>query len=304
MKYLKITIFIVITMFSFSRTYSTTDDSLYLPLSLGNKWFFNTVISGGFPTVYGSFVMAITEERIISGRKYFKCENFWESHDTIWIRFDHQNGYLVKYDSLFNSCNNEVNLFKLNALMGDTISDPCTLNSYNCNLIQDTTFFGVYSQMKTFNITIMNWGIYVRNWHFVKKIGPVFQNSVSGRNITIESRQMIKGAVINGIIYGDTSLIGIYPVSNSNPQYYELFQNFPNPFNPATRIRFQIPQSGFTQLSVYSLLGTEVRNLISQELDAGMYEIDFLSDNLSSGVYFCVLKSGDFTESKRMILIK
>lgn len=303
---MKIRYFLVILIIlgNHFKVHSQSDDSTYLPLSVGNKWFYNTVVSGGFPTIYGNFIMSISDEKYISGKKYYKCENYWESYDTIWIRYNKLTGYLVKYDSLFLDCEKEVNLFKFNAIPGDTIRDLCTINSYSCVSLQDTTLFGITSKIKMFNITNNGWAIYVRNWHFFKNIGPIFNSSVSGRNIIIHSTQTLKGAIIDGVIYGDTTLIGISTISNTIPKSYLLFNNFPNPFNSSTKIQFQIIKSDFTKLSVYNILGEEINILVNRFLQPGKYEIDFTSLNLASGVYFYRLTAGDFTQTRSMILIK
>ena len=86
---------------------------------------------------------------------------------------------------------------------------------------------------------------------------------------------------------------------------YELFQNFPNPFNPSTTIRFKIENSNEkTTLRVYNILGERVAELINDKLNSGFYEVKFDAVNLSSGVYYYNFTSGNFSESKKMILLK
>lgn len=88
------------------------------------------------------------------------------------------------------------------------------------------------------------------------------------------------------------------------PKAYELSQNFPNPFNPATKIKFAIPQSSLVTLKIYNILGKEVASLISENLNAGNYEVDFNAAALSSGSYFYRITAGEFTSVKKMLLIK
>jgi photosystem II stability/assembly factor-like uncharacterized protein len=85
---------------------------------------------------------------------------------------------------------------------------------------------------------------------------------------------------------------------------FTLNQNYPNPFNPSTRISFSIPKSGFTSLKIYDVLGNEVSNPIEGELNEGNYEIQFNASNLSSGIYFYSLTSGEFSKTMKMILSK
>ncbi|MDP2365212.1 MAG: T9SS type A sorting domain-containing protein, partial [Ignavibacteria bacterium] len=85
---------------------------------------------------------------------------------------------------------------------------------------------------------------------------------------------------------------------------YELAQNFPNPFNPRTTIRYQIPKNGIVTLKLYDILGAEVATLVNEEKLAGMYEVNFSASSLASGVYIYRIQSGDFMHSKKMILLK
>lgn len=88
------------------------------------------------------------------------------------------------------------------------------------------------------------------------------------------------------------------------PITYDLEQNFPNPFNPSTTIRYQIPQDGIVTLKIYDILGAEVKTLVNEEKIAGKYEVNFNASSLASGVYIYKIQSGAFISSKKMILLK
>ena len=88
------------------------------------------------------------------------------------------------------------------------------------------------------------------------------------------------------------------------PESYMLSQNFPNPFNPATKITFAIPTSSTTTLKIFDMLGREVAVLLNEKKDAGTYTVTFAANNLPSGVYFYQLRSGNFVETKKMLLMK
>jgi len=85
---------------------------------------------------------------------------------------------------------------------------------------------------------------------------------------------------------------------------YALAQNFPNPFNPSTKIAFSLPKQGNVTLKVYNMLGKEIATLVNEVRSIGNYEINFDGANLSSGVYFYKLEAEGFSEVKRMMLIK
>jgi hypothetical protein len=93
-------------------------------------------------------------------------------------------------------------------------------------------------------------------------------------------------------------------VEIENPVKFSLAQNYPNPFNPSTKINFAIPQNGFVTLKVYDILGNEVSTLINEYKNAGYYEVEFNNNNLSTGTYFCKLKTNNEYAVKRMLYIK
>lgn len=88
------------------------------------------------------------------------------------------------------------------------------------------------------------------------------------------------------------------------PHTFKLEQNYPNPFNPITTIKFEIPETGYVSLKIYDLLGKEISTLINELKMPGIYEVKFDGTNLASGIYFYQLKSGDFVQTKKLILMK
>ncbi len=98
--------------------------------------------------------------------------------------------------------------------------------------------------------------------------------------------------------------VGIQPISTNVPDKFSLSQNYPNPFNPATTIKFDIRTPAFTKLSVFDVLGREIKTLVNEELKTGSYSLVFDGSEFNSGVYFYRLTSGDFVETKRMLLVK
>ncbi|MCK7525595.1 MAG: T9SS type A sorting domain-containing protein [Ignavibacteriales bacterium] len=95
---------------------------------------------------------------------------------------------------------------------------------------------------------------------------------------------------------------------NTSVSDYNLFQNFPNPFNPSTVISYQLPIAGKVILKVFDVLAREVATLVNEEKPAGNYEVEFQSAllglQLSSGVYYYQLQAGDYIETKKMTLLK
>lgn len=97
----------------------------------------------------------------------------------------------------------------------------------------------------------------------------------------------------------------ILNVGNENLfRIFELAQNFPNPFNPITTIRYQIPEPARVTIKVYDVLGNEIETLVRSDKIAGGYEIDFDGSELTSGIYYYRITAGDFSQTKKMILLK
>jgi len=96
-------------------------------------------------------------------------------------------------------------------------------------------------------------------------------------------------------------------VGNNNgeiPKEFKLFNNYPNPFNPVTTIKFDLPKDVQVNLKIYDVLGKEVTVLVNEIYKAGSYQISFNGSGLASGIYFYKINAGSFTDIKRMILIK
>lgn len=126
---------------------------------------------------------------------------------------------------------------------------------------------------------------------------------------------LISGGITTGqslnstsMIYSDTLTSSISQISNSIPDKISLRQNYPNPFNPSTKIRFDITSAanidGAVRLAVYDITGREVALLVNQKLSVGSYEYTFDAQGFTSGVYFFRLEAGDFSETKKMTLLK
>ena len=145
--------------------------------------------------------------------------------------------------------------------------------------------------------------------------GESWMNQPSGVNSMLNSVYFIDDSTV--WVVGDNGTI-LSTIKNQNggddsidtqlPSQFKLFQNYPNPFNPSTVISYQLPVTSNVTLKVYDILGREVATLVNEEKPAGSYEVEFnpaLSiKNPASGIYFYQLTAGDYTETKKMILLK
>jgi hypothetical protein len=95
----------------------------------------------------------------------------------------------------------------------------------------------------------------------------------------------------------------------SIPEKYALFQNYPNPFNPETEIRYEIPEPNYLTLKIFNALGHEIRILVDEEKQPGSYIVrwdgkDNFGKPVSSGLYFYTLRAGEFSETRKALLLR
>jgi photosystem II stability/assembly factor-like uncharacterized protein len=150
--------------------------------------------------------------------------------------------------------------------------------------------------------------------------GFVYKTMNSGNNWAIE--QISPGIHLNAVTFVNnetgwvcaaggiilkTTIGGITAVEQTGtniPERYSLSQNYPNPFNPVTRIIFDVPKSSFTKLIIYDQIGGEVEKLVNEQLSPGSYKYEWNAADYPSGIYYYRLQAGEFSETKKMVLIK
>jgi hypothetical protein len=168
--------------------------------------------------------------------------------------------------------------------------------------------------------------------------GPVTLNFVVGQTLSRTRTQNVPGGAPSGD-YLYIGYVGLYPnniwnqdsfpftklagdgsggnwynwgesfdgsgeITGLNPTKCEIIGSYPNPFNPRTNIRYNLPEAGNVKLVVYDVTGREVVTLMNGWLDAGIHESVFYADNLPSGIYFYSLTAGDYTVTEKMVLTK
>jgi hypothetical protein len=240
------------------------------------------------------------------------------------------------YD-LYNNCTNEI--YAQNNDWG--VYDSATVASHIFDKADDATHGQIYFtpfykapvipvELASFSASQVSAGVLLR-WLTVTEVnnsGFEVLKSVNGGSF--EKIGFVKGAgnstAAKSYEYKDANMPGVSQsmkyrlkqvdydgsakfsdVSEVNyvaPKKYELSQNYPNPFNPSTVINYQTANSGKVMLKVYNVLGKEVATLVNKDMPAGSHSVKFNAGNLSSGLYFYTLTAGNFTSTKKMILIK
>ena len=260
----------------------------YFPLQIGNRWQY----SEGLGEVLES--KAIGDTTMSNSLTYIKVQGvFFRGY------FRKENSRIYSYDTLLNE---EELIYDFSLKVGDTLSVKVIDQDTIVTTVSSegiAPIFGEDRKYMTFLYDKINSsGDFERKVvdgiGFVQFYGEVFSYGLTG-------------AVIDSVSYGN---IGhVEKPNKSIPNKYSLSQNYPNPFNPSTTIKYSIPNVGVghaptVQLKVYDVLGREVATLVNKEQSAGNYEVQFDASGLTSGIYLYQLQSGNFIESRKMILIK
>ncbi|MBK8552320.1 MAG: T9SS type A sorting domain-containing protein [Ignavibacteria bacterium] len=218
----------------------------------------------------------------------------------------------VLYSGIYKTTNGGMNWNRLNIVFDSTfISGLCVKeNSGNVmfygNKVEFDSIAGLFWHKELKTGASWNYG---NNWTVktIRQSGTVANSQyLDSLNVFLTGAELNQSSfdpiVLHSTNGGFTS---INPTTLSNPEEYTLYQNYPNPFNPVTVIRYDVKgQTSNVKLMVYNSLGKELATLVNEKQNAGSYEVKFDGSGLSSGVYFYRLEAGDFSEVKKMVLVK
>lgn len=281
------------------RIWKTTDS--------GNNWdtstlIMNSVISDPmdmhFPSAETGFISggntnSFIAKTITSGKSWF-YQNIPSSRYISGINFkDNLTGWAITDSgNILKTTNGGTNWYK----SGTVAYGGRKIYYKNINNIDQLWIIGA-------NGSILYSGNLGNSWQSV-----TFNSSHSYEDLTFSGNNQTGIHIVgnNGmIIYSEnTGGVNINETSNFNPKFFTLYQNYPNPFNPSTVIKYSLKKSGYVSIKVFDLEGKEIQTLVSEHKKTGIYEVNFYSGNLSSGIYFYKLESNNFTDTKKMILVK
>jgi hypothetical protein len=301
-----------------------TISTKYLPLKIGNIWVYDHYI---LPSFHVRVKCQVTGDTLINGHVYYRFNSrlpyMHNTNSNLRLyRIDSVTGLVLAYNQA-QSCSYHPNEMIMDSLGSkiNNIASSCPVSDFR--ILTDTSnllYFGSSFKRKRFQIY---------NGQYQIPSGYLFGIGLTGTATGSigEEGYNLYGCVINGIVYGDTSLTGVNKISSEIPKQFSLSQNYPNPFNPITKIKFAVPKTplsppfsqrgdvrrtgGFITLKVFDILGREIQTLVNEQLSPGTYEVEFDGTNYSSGVYYYTLSfrqagssTGDYVETKKMLLIK
>ncbi|HRE41934.1 MAG TPA: T9SS type A sorting domain-containing protein [Ignavibacteria bacterium] len=249
--------------------------------------YFNDFSSGIFNVVYEKTIQGITKIKCIGIQMNSAIINKKVMNDSLNQTKNYTNfQFPILVDNGVNTLNSLACMYQViknnrsNLIFAENAA-------YNFSSINDSIYIGDANAIT--EIT-MNMGIFIPFASF-KIYGVYTKDSVNVSSLYMKSK----------VIYTTS----VNKISNITPENFVLNQNYPNPFNAGTKIRFAVKENNaFVNLSVYDVSGRLIKNLVNDKFNAGEYEYLYDAEGLSSGVYFYSLQSGEFSETKRMVLVK
>jgi len=302
MKQTIIIVWVVLTFLKINTTYGwDTTAAKFYPLSIGNYYVFkheHLIISCSYVNYVNYYAVEIVSDTIFpNDKKYFTFESGWWFSDWKYQRVDSNSMNVYSYN-IYTS--EEELLDSLFANKGDTFSGKRNPFGVDSCIVEDTTSQYLLNANRLIK-EINSGGSISMYYSLVEGLGFY---GYSDCELGTGDIFTLKGCIINGVLYGDTSLTSIYSTSNKIPSEYKLYQNYPNPFNPSTKIIMEIAKLSDVKLAVYDVVGQEITTLMDKQLRPDTYEIEWNGSHYPSGVYFYRLVTEDYSETKKMLLIK
>ncbi len=210
--------------------------------------------------------------------------NISRTEPEITLLISDANGKRVK---IYLDENHEIIRSELPPIPPKSILDVRFEGDYNISSISENPILQINNAVYPIRISI-------EKGNTALKIADIVNGKIVDQVLSNGNSVLIENAVINQVRLSK---------SESVKQFY-LSQNFPNPFNPVTKIKFQIPYRSFVTLKLFDILGREVTSLVNGQINTGVYEIEYDASSIASGMYFYHLQAGDFSDIKKMIVIK
>lgn len=276
-------------MITYDRIFKQNSLSQFYPLQIGNKWLYKNLFYdiGTEPDITYFYKEVVDDTVMENGKYYFTIE---ERGRIYFERFDTVSNQIIRYDD--TDCNKKDNpIYSLNYVPKDTVEwIYCDQVPYNITYNEAR---GPDSAMIEFEKDFL----VIENTGFRKHLGLFYRSYLE----ISKSTSVLIGAEIDGKVWG--TLTDIYDKEEQEYKF-TLDQNYPNPFNPTTSIEYQVSSIGNVTLKVYDVLGREISTIVNEVKHPGTHEVTFDASNLPSGVYFYRLTNGNYSATKKMLLMK
>ena len=288
------------------NVYAGTNTGVFMTTNNGNNWELISVPSVG----YTIFALTAYNNKIISASAYgvFITTNSGANWNNITSGTSSYIYTMANFNNVVYAGSSAQGVFK-------TTNDGLNWIHLNSGLPGGKAVRGIFCKTeKIYAAVYNNGGIY-----YLPSSGSTWIPANEGLTqltclMVIPFNNYIFAGTSSGIFRRpESELSSIIKISPQIPDDYRLFNNYPNPFNPATKIKFDIPNpekgerkttNDLVVLKVYDMLGKEIETLVNEKLNPGTYEVTFNGNNLSSAIYFYVLSAGDFIAKKKMVLLK
>ena len=276
----------------------------FYPLQIGNYWEYKqTLTDFPGPVIYISyFSVEVSGDTLMSNGLHYGILLFRSIPDTMfhtiyYERMDSLYGNVYRYNPRIS--NDEWLIDSLNSMIGDTSKASRYFFGDSvitvCKVVYNETILNHETTIKKFS----NYNGYLSEYDYwiAKDFGLIKEEEweLPATTITLEF------ARINGIEYGTPVVLEDYNNSITN---FNLFQNFPNPFNMSTTVKYEIPYPGEIEITLYDVLGKNVADLYKGYQSSGIHEININGIKLSSGIYYYSLKTQNYQRTRKCVMLK
>lgn len=272
----------------------------FLPFAVNNKWQYYEFYfpSGSVDSIYlRSFWLEQNGDSLaVNNKKYFAVENSLSGFKDFY-RFDFNDPKLYLYDSTIGA--GEYFIENVDKKINDILFDSRFGQNHKVKFTSSkmNTSYSIFSEQRTYSSASSPGSYYILK----DSIGLIYKK----QKIDFQQYSDFKSTILaEAYINGRHFVSDILNVKDELPETYVLLQNFPNPFNPTTTIKYAVASTRHVQLKIYDVLGNEVAVLVDEEKSPGNYHVEFDASKFSSGVYICRLTTDSKTQSIKMMMMK
>jgi hypothetical protein len=289
------------------------EDSLkaLYPLHVGDFWEYKVDDTA---LIYKAWIYIKGDTILENGKRYFTSiyRDDFGVFTTSFLRISDSLEVIAYFTGELGS--GEQLVFRLDAKKGDTwvSSDSLSLSTVTFDSTYEEELFGQARARQTnlykFRKFNKKTGEFIQETFQTLTLGIGWSHSRGGEGIVLSARWTLKGAIIDGVQYGNLTSVNQI-TAGTYPTEFELLQNYPNPFNAETMIKYHVRAGGQVNLSIFNLRGQKIRALVDELRTPGEYETrwdgrDEYGQAVASGIYVIQIQAGEMIESRKITLLK